>query len=511
MSKRITCCTALAILQLLTSPVAAQPTPAVEEPLQFNITFDPSLQSTPYTGRVYVVLSTTTRREPRQAIMNWFNPPQTLALDVSNWNTAEPIQIGAQALANPQELHELKPMEYSVQAIARRSLDYPVPGQGPNDLYSDPQTLRLNPATSGIVALRLNHVVEEKTFAESERIKYVEIDSPLLSKFHGRSMKMRAGVILPQGWSDDSQRTYPVLYWIGGFGGDHHFAARMPGMDQGMGAGELGDRVLRVVPDPICFRGHTVFADSENNGPWGQAFIEELIPAVERKFRGAQSGKHRYVTGISSGGWSSLWLQVTYPEQFAGCWSHVPDPVDFRDFQQINLYAPDTNMFVDQSGNKRPLARGHNGVALFYEEFVRMEEVLGPGGQIQAFEAVFSRRTKSGAPAPLFDRATGKIDLAVAKSWEKYDISLILQRNWSRLEPLLKGKLHIYAGQYDTFYLEGAVAKLKQALSDLGSDAEVEVVPGMSHAFHREKIRPMYEQILSTFDRASQPPAGKSD
>ena len=261
MSKRITCCTALAILQLLTSPVAAQPTPAVEEPLQFNITFDPSLQSTPYTGRVYVVLSTTTRREPRQAIMNWFNPPQTLALDVSNWNTAEPIQIGAQALANPQELHELKPMEYSVQAIARRSLDYPVPGQGPNDLYSDPQTLRLNPATSGIVALRLNHVVEEKHFAESERIKYVEIESPLLSKFHGRSMKMRAGVVLPQGWSDDSKRTYPVLYWIGGFGGDHHFAARLPGMDQGMGAGELGDRVLRVVPDPICFRGHTVFCD----------------------------------------------------------------------------------------------------------------------------------------------------------------------------------------------------------------------------------------------------------
>ncbi len=107
MSMRITYCAALAILQLLTSRVAGQPAPAVEEPLQFSITFDPNLQSTPYTGRVYVVLSTTIRREPRHAIMNWFNPPQTFSLDVSNWNTAEPIQIGAQALANPRKLHEL--------------------------------------------------------------------------------------------------------------------------------------------------------------------------------------------------------------------------------------------------------------------------------------------------------------------------------------------------------------------------------------------------------------------
>lgn len=511
MSMRIACCAALAILQLLTSPVAAQPTPAVDEPLQFSITFDPTLQSTPYTGRVYVVLSTTTRREPRHAIMNWFNPPQTFALDVSNWNAAEPIRIGAQALANPRKLHQLEPMEYSIQAIARRSLDYPVPGQGPGDLYSNPQKLHLNPATSGVVALRLDQVVEEKPFAESERVKYVEIDSPLLSKFHGRSMKMRAGVVLPKGWSDDSQRTYPVLYWIGGFGGDHHFAAQLPGMGRWMGAAELSERVLQVVPDPTCYRGHSVFADSENNGPWGRALMEELIPAVERKFRGAQSGKHRYVTGISSGGWSSLWLQITYPEQFAGCWSHVPDPVDFRDFQQINLYAPNSNMFVDQSGNKRPLARGPNGVALVYEDFVRMEEVLGPGGQIHAFEAVFSERTKRGAPAPLFDRSTGKIDNAVAKSWEKYDIRLILERNWSRLGPALKGKLHIYAGQNDTFYLEGAVSKLKQALAELGSDAEVEVVQGMSHTIHREKVRPMYERILSTFDRAFPAPAGKSD
>ncbi len=501
MSKRLILCAALSVLQLAPWRADAQSTqPVAARPLQFHITFDTALQSKPYTGRVYVVLSKRQDREPRYDINNWFDPPQVLALDVKGHKPNEPIRIAEQALGHPRPLHELEAGEYSIQAIARRSLDHPVPGRGPGDLYSDPQALLLDPATSGTLRLHLDNVVEQKPFEESDRIKYVEIDSPLLSEFHGRRIKMRAGVVLPTGWGENPQRTYPVLYWIGGFGSNHGFARQLPMVTQWVGAQGLSDQVLQVVPDPSCYRGHHVFADSDNNGPRGRALIEELIPAVEAEFRGAKSGRHRYVTGISSGGWSSLWLQITYPDAFSGCWSHAPDPVDFRDFQRINLYAPNTNIYVDEAGNKRAVARRDGRMMLEYEDFVRMEEVRGPGGQIHSFEAVFSQRGSDGAPLPLFDRTTGKIDHRVAKSWQCYDIRLILERDWTRLAPKLRGKLHVYAGQNDSFFLEGAVALLKESLSQLGSDAEVVIVPAMGHSIYRDKVRPMYQHIVDNFN-----------
>ncbi len=507
MCMRITCCAVGAVLHLLSLPAVAQSTPPVDQPLQFQITFETKLQSAPYTGRVYVVISKAPRREPRQDLSNWFNPPQTVALDVKNWNPTEPIHIGEQALSHPGALRDLAPGDYTVQAIARRSLDHPRPGEGPGDLFSDPQSLALDPLKTGTVRLHLDNVVEEQPFPETERSKLLEVESALLSKFHRRKIKMRASVLLPKVWQQDSDRKYPVLYWIGGFGSDHRFVAQLPRIMARTDAGDLADQVLQVVPDPQCYRGHSVFADSANNGPWGRALVEELIPEVERKFHGAQSGEHRYATGISSGGWSCLWLQITYPDAFNGCWAHVPDPVDFRNFQNIDLYKPGTSMFVDKSGNRRPIARGRGGqVSLWYDDFVKLEEILGPGGQIHSFEAVFSPRGPSGAPVPLFDRATGIIDPEVAKAWESYDIRLVLERNWPTLSPKLRGKLHVYAGEKDNFYLDGAARLLMESLAKLGSDAEVEIVPGMGHAFHRPKVRPMYEHILREFgpgDKAS--------
>jgi len=260
---------------------------------------------------------------------------------------------------------------------------------------------------------------------------------------------------------------------------------------------------LFVVPDPTCYRGHSVFADSANNGPWGAALVEELIPYIDKKFHGVPSGKHRYVTGISSGGWSALWLQVTYPDAFNGCWAHCPDPVDFRDFQQIDLYAEGSNMYVDAAGQKRPLARMGDKVIITYEDFIKREEVLGPGGQIRSFEAVFGRKGSDNRPEPFFDPQTGAVNTAVIRTWEPYDIRLVLERNWPTLAPKLAGKLHIYAGAKDTFYLEGAVALLKKSLTKLGSDAYVLIVPDMAHGMYSDGIEPMYETILNNYRNPS--------
>jgi pimeloyl-ACP methyl ester carboxylesterase len=186
--------------------------------------------------------------------------------------------------------------------------------------------------------------------------------------------------------------------------------------------------------------------------------------------------------GHSSGGWSSLWLQVTFPEAFGGVWSSSPDPVDFRDYQRINLYAnPPQNMYRDQHGERRPIARRGDAPTLWYDGFTKMDDVIGRGGQLRSFEAVFSPLDDKGLPKRLWDRQSGQVDPAVAKAWESYDISLILKRDWPRLQPQLAGKLHVAMGTLDTFYLDGAARLLAERLQELGSDAAITFVEGASH------------------------------
>ena len=187
------------------------------------------------------------------------------------------------------------------------------------------------------------------------------------------------------------------------------------------------------------------------------------------------------MTGHSSGGWSSLWLQVTYPDFFGGVWSTSPDPVDFRDFQLVDLTAPGANVYADGDGKPRPLARVGGKPVLYFKPFSDMETVMGHGGQLASFEAVFSPRGPDGKPRRLWDRANGAVDPETARDWEKYDIRLTLERDWKTLGPKLGGKLHVYTGADDTFYLEGAVRLLRDSLKSLGSDADVEIVPGRDH------------------------------
>jgi len=473
-----------------------------DQPLSFKITFDPALQPDPYTGRVYIMLSQRRGQQPRYRInsfQQWMKPAPVFARNVKTHDPTEPIIIDAKADHYPYALAELPHERFFAQAVARRNLDSPRPGMGVGDLYSDTVELDLTEKSPGQVSLALIHEVKAQPPKETDRTKIVDIVGGLSSCFYQREVKILMGVRLPAGWKPDSKRKYPVLYVITGFGGNASSISTVPMM---LGNTDLLDQMLVVVPDATCYRGHNVFADSQNNGPVGQELTDELIPYIEEHFGGAMSPQHRYVTGMSSGGWSSLWLQITYPDFFNGCWSDVPDPVDFRDFQQINLYAPNANVYTDKSGARRPLMRNRDKVMIYYEDFVKAEQVLGPGGQIQSFEAVFSPKGPDGEPLPLFDRQTGAVDPAVAHAWQRYDIRRILEKNWATLGPKLKGKLHIYAGQFDNFYLEGAVRLLKTSLEKLGSDAVVEVVSGRGHGtMFGPRARPMLQTIVDNFNR----------
>ncbi|HEY7309126.1 MAG TPA: alpha/beta hydrolase-fold protein [Gemmataceae bacterium] len=495
MIRRLSCIACLLPLSVPVSSVAQQ------TPLEFRVTFDRRVSAQPFSGRVYVMLFKQDVKDLRSG-PNWFQPEPFFAKDVKNWQPDRPLVLGGDALGFPLAMAKVPKGTYSIQAVMDFDRGARPFSTAAGNAHSKTIRRELDGATSGPVELKIDQVYKAKPFAETERVKLVDIESKLLTAFHGRSTHLRAGVVLPRSFATEPQRRYPVVYEIPGFSGNHFGAHAVAARD---GTNVAGVEMIYVVLDPECRLGHHVFADSANNGPCGRALIEELIPYIEQKYRALGSGLARFVTGHSSGGWSSLWLQITYPDHFNGVWSTSPDPVDLRDFQRIDLTKPDANMFLDAAGEKRPIARRGGKAVLFYKPFSDMEEVMGHGGQLASFEAVFSARRPDGRPRKLWDRTTGAIDPDVAKSWERYDIRLVLERNWKTLGPKLDGKLHVWTGGADTFYLEGAVARLKESLAKLGSDANVEIVPGRDHGLRDKAIRERIAREMAERFRRTQP------
>jgi hypothetical protein len=446
--------------------------------LAFEVISAASLLRGPVKGRVYVFLGPDQSGLTPRLGPDWFKPQPFFALNVESWKPDEPLRIDARADGFPGALDDLEAGRYAIQAVVRLNPDTHRIGDGEGNAYGPVVHAQLDPKEGGTIALKVDHMVEPRTFRSTEQVKLVELESARLSAFFHRPIKHRAAVILPRELpTRDRQTKLPVLYIIPGFGGDHFRAGMLlsePRLD-------FGKDFIRVLLDPDCGTGHHVFADSASNGPRGAALVEEFIPHIERTFPALADPRARLLNGHSSGGWSSLWLQVTYPDFFGGTWSTSPDPVDFRDFQRINIYASGENMFRDRAGSRRPIARMGTTPAIFYDRFSRMDDVIAWGSQLSSFEAVFSPLDRDGRPRKLWNRTTGAIDPDVAKAWEAYDIRLVLERNWPALGPRLKGKLHVIMGDMDTFYLEGASKLLKESLAKLGSDALIEIVPDTDH------------------------------
>lgn len=486
-----------ACLLLLSSVV-----PAVGVEYEFRVAFDAKVHSQPYTGRVYLFFSRTKGKEPRRG-PDWFHPEPFVGLDVEGWKPGEELTLKSSApekmLAFPKPLAELNLEGYSVQAVARFNPYERNVGTGAGNGFSQPAPVAVSKSPSSPL-LVIDNLVPEQKFPETHWCKLLATPSKLLSDFHHREMFLRASVVLPTSYFDQPERRYPVIFNIPGFGGTHLMGAYGEPIKE---ANQGGVEFLRVTLDPSCPLGHHVFADSANNGPVGQALVDELIPKLDREFRTIAQPTARFLTGHSSGGWSSLWLQVTYPGTFGGTWSTAPDPVDFHDFQRIDLYQPGENMYRDAQGGRRPLARSGDTVLLWYDDFDRMETTLGYGGQLHSFEAVFSPRGVDGKPLLAWDRTTGAVRTDVARTWEKYDIRLILEKNWKELAAPLKGKLHVIMGDLDTFYLEGATRRLQSSLRMLGSDAVVEFVPGKNHfnLLSPELTQRMRSEIVQSFLR----------
>jgi hypothetical protein len=242
--------------------------------------------------------------------------------------------------------------------------------------------------------------------------------------------------------------------------------------------------MIRVFLDHSSPWGTHEFADSVNNGPWGAALTEELIPTLERQYRMDARPSGRFTTGHSSGGWFAIWQQVRYPDFYGGTWARSPDPVDFRSFTGIDIYRDGANAYVRPDGTPQYLVRDATGKeTTSFKQYAMQENVLGDyGGQIDSFDWVFSPRGNDGRPQPLFDRATGKVDPVVAKYWrDHFDISYIIRRDWRSLKPVLDGKIHLTIGTMDTFHLNEAARLLDLEMQVLGADADFYYMEGRTH------------------------------
>ena len=374
----------------------------------------------------------------------------------------------------------------------------------------------LTPADAGAIELTLTRgITGQPTLTDTEHVKLVEYQSAMLSRFWGRPITMRAGVVLPPNYGSQTKRTYPGAYEVHGFGGDHTEAwqradRRVADMREGKQA-----EMIHIFLDGSSSSGHHEFADSVNNGPWGRALTEEFIPHLERRFRLVRKAYGRLLTGHSSGGWSTLWLQTTYPDFFGGTWTTSPDPVDLRSFTGIDVTPGSTDhAYRERDGSPKQLVRMGGRFIASIEDFARQEAVAGDyGGQLASFEWVWSPRGLDGRPQRLFNRQSGELNQEVLTYWQHYDIRARLERKWETLGPKLRGKVNIFCGDDDTFRLEEAVKMLCAFFERRGSDAVCELVQGRDHfTLHKpHETYPdglaarIYREMADAFERRGRP------
>ncbi|MEO7065545.1 MAG: alpha/beta hydrolase-fold protein [Rhodanobacter sp.] len=420
------------------------------------------------------------------------------AREVSHLAPGQSVTIDADQLAFPTTYSDLPAGDYFVQAVLDVNHSYSYAGRGAGDLVSRVVKLHLPSDSAPTLALTETlpahdpwvlqdsapAALREGVAAARQHASLIDFVSPSLSAFWGRPITMRGRVLTPPDYAANASTHYPTVYYTQGFGGNNdRVISTLTYVYNAMADGQMPPMIW-VFLDESSPTGTHEFADSVNNGPWGHALTTELMPKLESTYRMDGSASGRFLNGHSSGGWATLWLQTRYPKLFGGTWSTAPDPSDFHDFTGVDLYAPNANVYHRPDGSAYPLVRDHKKVLGTFEQFAKLERVLGSyGGQMSSFDWVFSPRGADGRPEPMFNRDTGAVDPSVVTYWrDHYDIAYRLQHNWPALKPDLDGKIHLIVGTADTFYLDGAAHKLKAVLDGLHAKSDFRFLPNRTHS-----------------------------
>lgn len=509
-------------LFLALSVLSAGVQPTAQDAPEVRVQFAEQTRAAAADGRLLVIFAPVDgdeTREPRFQVHGNIGSAQVFGLDVQDFGPGEPATIGADVFGHPAtSLTQVPAGEYTVQAVLHlyetfevahgHTLKLPMDrGEGqhwnlaPGNLISTPQTVRFDPASTAPLELTLDQVIPPiEPPTDTKYIRHVRMKSELLSEFWGRPMYLGAHVLVPEGFDEHPQARFPLAVFHGHFPSDFGgFRPKPPDPDlepdysERFGV-EGYNRIQQqeahdfyqqwVSPDfprfliveiqhPNPFYDDSYAVNSANLGPYGDAITFELIPYLEQEFRGLGEGWSRFLYGGSTGGWEALAAQVFYPDEYNGCFAACPDPIDFRAYCLLNIYEEKNAYWTDGPFGQieRPAHRDSLGqVDGTMRTSNHMELALGTkgrsGDQFDIWQAVYSPVGSDGYPAPIWDKHTGEIDQAVALYWqEHYDLRHILERDWAELGPKLTGKIHLYCGDMDNYYLNNAVYLMEEFLA----------------------------------------------
>ncbi len=513
----------------------------------FSITLPENLGDTTFDGRLLLLLSTNDENEPRFQISDGLKTQLVFGVDVEGWSPGQTITVDNAAYGYPiQQLKDVPKGEYNVQALLHKyetfvrgdghTVKMPMDrGEGqqwnraPGNLYSIPTKINFDPASSkGLMAELTEEIPPIEGPEDTKYIKHIKIKSKLLSDFWGRDMHLGAHVLLPEGWEDHPEVKYPLAIMHGHFPSDFNgFRTTPPDTTKPcvysarfdvdcynrvvqqeaydfykMWTGPNFPRMIAIViqhANPFYDDSYAV--NSENLGPYGDAITYELIPHIEEQFRGIGEGWARFTYGGSTGGWEALAVQVMYPDEYNGCYAACPDPIDFRAYCLVNLYEDENAYYLDSEFKQR-LRPGHRDYLGFVDasamDMNLKELALGSksrsGQQFDIWEAVYSPVGDDGYPKRIWDKKTGVIDKEVANYWkENYDLAYIMKRDWATLGPKLKGKVKIYCGDMDNYYLNNAVYLMEDFLESTTEpyyDGEVDYGDRAEHCWNGDHSQP---------------------
>ena len=485
--------------------------------IKFEIEYSEKFQEDGFDGRLLLMISNDNRAEPRFQINDSHNTQMIFGVDVESWDANQKVVIDSEAIGYPiKSTKEIQEGEYYVQAFLHKyetfnlSTGYSVKlpmdqGEGqkwnisPKNLYSTPKKIKIKNSSTISISLD-NEIPPIEPAEDTEFIKHVKIKSEMLSKFWGRDMYLQANVLVPHGFDKKSNTRYPLMIFHGHFPNTFRgFRTEPPTAPeedtiynsrfgitgyQYIQEKEAYDLYKNWISDDFPrflaieiqhqnpYYDDSYAVNSANIGPYGDAITYELIPHVEKLFNGVGEPWGRFLYGGSTGGWESLAAQVLYPKEYNGCFAACPDPIDFRAFTVVNIYEDDNAYYHEGSFRKTLRAGMRDGKGIIKNHLIQInqrESVLGSkgrsGDQWDIWQAVYSPSGEDGYPKPIWDRETGKIDKDVAKYWkENYDLSYIMKRDWDKIGKDLEGKIHIYCGDMDNYYLNNAVVLTEEFL-----------------------------------------------
>ena len=515
--------------------------------VEISVSFSESVSDTPLDGRLLLLLSTNNEREPRFQINAGLQTQLIFGMDVEGMTAGKNESFTEEIFGFPYpSLAEIPPGDYYVQALLHtyetfelstgHTVKLPMDnGEGqqwnrsPGNLYSEPTKITI--AENG--SINFSVVMDQKIAPIPEPkdtpwIKHVKMKSEKLSEFWGRDMYLGAHVLLPKGFEEHPEAKYPLMIFHGhfpsNFGGfrttppdpnlEPDFSARfnVEGYNiiqqqeaydfyQRWNSPEYPRFIIIEIQHPTPYYDDSYAVNSASQGPYGDAITHELIPFIEKEFRGIGEGWARFLYGGSTGGWEALAVQVKYPEEYNGCFAACPDPIDFRAYCLTDIYE-DSNAYYYDSEHKSvevPAHRDYLGhVQTTVREYNHLELVLGTksrsGQQWDIWEATYSPQGEDGYPKRLWDKMSGAINPEVASYWkENYDLRHILERDWDKLGEKLKGKIHIYCGDMDNYYLNNAVYLMEDFLentSDPYYDGEVDYGDRAEHCWNGDQENP---------------------